>query len=135
VIYYLISLLGESMARVGSISPYIGPWVATAMTLVMTGFLLFKNRLPWFSLPQIRFGTTRQKATTPSVRAKNIVNRGIKTFGFPNLMDATLLKTLATSFIVGFVALAAIFNIFTLFELWRFIAVTGASAGLVARYL
>jgi lipopolysaccharide export system permease protein len=50
-------------------------------------------------------------------------------------MDATLLRTLVLSFIVGFVALAAIFNIFTLFELWRFIAVTHASAGLVARYL
>ena len=39
------------------------------------------------------------------------------------------------SFIVCFVALAAIFNIFTLFELWRFIAVTQVGAGLVARYL
>ena len=55
--------------------------------------------------------------------------------GFPNLMDATLFRSLALSFLVGFVALAAIFNIFTLFELWRFIAVTQASAGLVARYL
>ena len=44
-------------------------------------------------------------------------------FGFPNLMDATLFRSLALSFIVCFVALAAIFNIFTLFELWRFIAV------------
>jgi len=33
------------------------------------------------------------------------------------------------------VALAAIFNIFTLFELWRFIAINNAGAGLVARYL
>jgi LPS export ABC transporter permease LptG len=50
-------------------------------------------------------------------------------------MDATLFRSLAISFIVSFAALAAIFNIFTLFELWRFIAVTQAGAGLVARYL
>ena len=50
-------------------------------------------------------------------------------------MDATLFRSLALSFLVCFVALAAIFNIFTLFELWRFIAVTHAGAGLVARYL
>jgi LPS export ABC transporter permease LptG len=50
-------------------------------------------------------------------------------------MDATLLRTLALSFLLGFITLAAIFNIFTLFELWRFIAVTHASASLVARYL
>ncbi len=50
-------------------------------------------------------------------------------------MDATLFRSLALSFFVCFLALAAIFNIFTLFELWRFIAVTQAGAGLVARYL
>src|SRR6185369_12967181 len=50
-------------------------------------------------------------------------------------MDATLLRSLVLSFVVCFAALAAIFNIFTLFELWRFIAVTNAGAGLVARYL
>ena len=50
-------------------------------------------------------------------------------------MDATLFRSLALTFLVCFVALAAIFNIFTLFELWRFIAVTQAGAGVVARYL
>jgi LPS export ABC transporter permease LptG len=50
-------------------------------------------------------------------------------------MDATLLRSLALTFLVCFIALAAIFNIFTLFELWRFIAMTQAGAGLVARYL
>jgi lipopolysaccharide export LptBFGC system permease protein LptF len=50
-------------------------------------------------------------------------------------MDATLFRSLTLTFLVCFVALAAIFNIFTLFELWRFIAVTHAGAGLVARYL
>src|SRR4029453_18645085 len=55
--------------------------------------------------------------------------------GFPSLMDATLFRSLVVSFVVCFAALVAIFNIFTLFELWRFIAVTHASTGLVARYL
>ena len=41
---------------------------------------------------------------------------------------------LALSFIVGFIALAAIFNLFTLFELWRFIAVT-MRARFGSRYL
>ena len=36
-------------------------------------------------------------------------------------MDATLFRSLVVSFIVCFIALTAIFNIFTLFELWRFI--------------
>jgi LPS export ABC transporter permease LptG len=39
------------------------------------------------------------------------------------------------SFVFGFIALAAIFNIFTVFELWRFIAANRASAKLIAEYL
>jgi LPS export ABC transporter permease LptG len=54
---------------------------------------------------------------------------------FSGLLDRHVLRSLGWSFTVAFVVLAAIFLIFTLFELLRFIAVTGASAGLVARYL
>ena len=32
IIYYLISLLGESLARVGTVSPYVGPWLATFLS-------------------------------------------------------------------------------------------------------
>jgi LPS export ABC transporter permease LptG/LPS export ABC transporter permease LptF len=135
VIYYLISLLGESLARAGSVSPYIGPWLATALTLLFTFFLLFRNRVPSFYFRQFRFRRSDKPEPKIDSRPKPVATKGIGNWGLPNLMDATLLKTLAASFLIGFIALAAIFNIFTLFELWRFIAVTHASVGLVARYL
>jgi LPS export ABC transporter permease LptG len=135
VIYYLISLLGESLARAGSVSPYVGPWVATAVTLLLAFFLLFRNRVPSFSFRYFRFRKREKSEAKINSRAKQVATMGVGDWGFPNLMDATLLRTLAASFLVGFIALAAIFNIFTLFELWRFIAVTHASIGLVARYL
>jgi len=69
------------------------------------------------------------------MKAAKVKQRGLSALGFPNLMDATMFRSLALSFLVCFVTLAAIFNIFTLFELWRFIAKTHAGAGLVARYL
>jgi LPS export ABC transporter permease LptG len=133
VIYYLISLLGESLSRVGTVSPYIGPWAATAFLLVVSFLFLFINRLPGASLGRLfrfRSGNAKSPAIT---RAKRTI--GIGNWAFPNLMDASLLRTLALSFLVGFVALASLFNIFTLFELWRFIAVSQAGATLVARYL
>ena len=135
IIYYLISLLGESLARVGTVSPYLGPWLATVVTLVLTMFLLLKGRISSLSLR--RFSKTNEKKEKPEAKEskhrESIV--GIGTFGFPSLMDATLFRTLLLSFLVGFIALAAIFNIFTLFELWRFIAVTDPGSGVVARYL
>ena len=133
IIYYLISLLGESLARVGTVSPYIGPWLATVFIFALSLWFLFLSRIPVVS--SISFWPRRSKEISTAAKPRQTTHRGFSAFGFPNLMDATLLRSLVLSFVICFVALAAIFNIFTLFELWRFIAVTNAGAGLVARYL
>lgn len=133
IVYYLISLLGESLSRVGTVSPYIGPWLATVFILGLSILLLMVNRLPFASLGSIFSKPSKKSKSTP--KPKQTSQRLLSSLGFPNLMDATLFRSLAISFVVCFAALAAIFNIFTLFELWRFIAVTQAGAGLVAKYL
>ncbi|HYK21703.1 MAG TPA: LptF/LptG family permease, partial [Pyrinomonadaceae bacterium] len=121
IIYYLMSLLGESLSRVGSLSPYVGPWLATIFIFLLTLIFLFFNRLPVLSSGSFLRKPSKdsEKVSTP----RRALRRSFSPFGFPNLMDATLFRSLAVSFIVCFVALASIFNIFTLFELWRFIAV------------
>jgi LPS export ABC transporter permease LptF/LPS export ABC transporter permease LptG len=134
IVYYLLSLLGESLARVGTVSPYIGPWLATVFILGMSFLLFWINRTPFsFTASLLRKRPRATEKTVAGAQRRSLI--GVATLGFPNLMDATLLRSLALSFIVCFAALAAIFNIFTLFELWRFIAINNASAGLVARYL
>jgi LPS export ABC transporter permease LptG len=133
IIYYLISLLGESMARAGTISPYVGPWLATVFIFALGMLFLFVGRVPFISSASIL--SWRPKSNEQGAAKRQTSHRGFAMLGFPNLMDATLFRSLALTFVVCFVALAAIFNIFTLFELWRFIAVTQAGAGVVARYL
>jgi LPS export ABC transporter permease LptG len=131
IIYYLLSLLGESFARAGTVSPYIGPWLATIFILALSLLFLFVKRVPFLSSVSI----LSRGPKAPAAKTAKTKHLGLSALGFPNLMDATLFRSLALSFLVCFVALVAIFNIFTLFELWRFIAVTHAGAGLVARYL
>src|SRR5678815_5492530 len=133
ILYYLLSLAGESLARAGTMSPYVGPWLATMFILALSLLFLFVKRVPFISSVSIL--SRGPKGSGPAEKARKAKHRGLSALGFPNLMDATLFRSLALSFLVCFVALAAIFNIFTLFELWRFIAVTHAGAGLVARYL
>ncbi len=133
IFYYLLSLLGESLARAGTMSPYIGPWLATIFILALSLLFLFVKRVPFLSSVSIL--SRGPKGSEPATKAAKVKQRGLSALGFPNLMDATLFRSLALSFLVCFVTLAAIFNIFTLFELWRFIAKTHAGAGLVARYL
>ncbi|MGH9908492.1 MAG: LptF/LptG family permease, partial [Pyrinomonadaceae bacterium] len=36
IVYYLVSLLGESLARVGTISPVIGAWAASALMIFLS---------------------------------------------------------------------------------------------------
>jgi LPS export ABC transporter permease LptG len=134
ITYYMVSLLGESLARAGSVSPYLGPWIATVLTLFVAVLLLFRRHISWLSLGRLALRQPNQ-ATPGARKSTRMITPGISNWGVPSLMDATLLRTLALSFLLGFITLAAIFNIFTLFELWRFIAVTHASASLVARYL
>ena len=130
IIYYLLSLFGESVSRAGSVSPYFGAWFATSFLVAMSLFFLLVKRIPlleWFS----RKGSGRANTKVRAVR-----NHGTTSWGLPNLMDASLFRSLIVTFLLGFVALVAIFNIFTLFELWRFIAVNAdATATLVGRYL
>ena len=133
IVYYLVSLLGESMARAGSISPYIGPWLATVFIFGLSLLFLLVNRVPFIGSGSIL--SRQSKSLQPAQIKGQTSHRSHSRLGFPNLMDATLFRSLALTFLVCFVALAAIFNIFTLFELWRFIVVTQAGAGVVARYL
>jgi LPS export ABC transporter permease LptF len=46
LIYYLVTLGGDQMARAGSLPPLVGGWLATALTLALgVAFLVIKRRL------------------------------------------------------------------------------------------
>ncbi len=134
IVYYLGSLLGESLAKVGTVPPFVGAWLATLLMLILSlGFLLV-GRVSWLSFASI---IKRKSEKSPTSAAESKLRRRLRigTWGFPSLLDATLFRTLVVSFVLAFVALASIFNIFTLFELWRFIVLNNSSAALVGRYL
>src|SRR4030095_3406008 len=61
--------------------------------------------------------------------------KGAGRSGFPTLLDIDVLRSLASSFLLTVLALVSIFIVFTLFELWRFIAANRVGFSLVARYV
>jgi len=134
VVYYLISLFGESLARNGSVSAVVGEWMATAIILFLSLLLLTFNHFP--NLRPIRGAAASHEEETQA--AKNSMpsqTLGAGRSGFPSLLDTNLFRTLSGSFIVGFASLVSIFIIFTLFELWRFIGSNHVPAAIVAKYL
>jgi len=134
VIYYLLSLLGESIVRTNTVPAIVGQWIATAVILLLSLFVLVVRDFPALSLLQ-RFKKSKKvtAAAPKSPQQQHIVGAGRS--GFPSLLDTSLFQTLSSSFVVGFLSLSAIFTIFTLFELWRFIGANNVPASIVAKYL
>jgi LPS export ABC transporter permease LptF len=134
VIYYLISLLGESLARTNSVSAITGEWMATGVMVLLSLVLLQFNNMPRLGLTKklLRKVQAEDYEYTGGVPEHTL---GAARSGFPSLLDTSLFRTLTVSFVLGFVSLVSIFMIFTLFELWRFIGSNHVPAGIVAKYL
>jgi lipopolysaccharide export system permease protein len=133
IVYYLTSLLGESLARNNTVSAITGEWMSTAAMLLLSLVLLRFDGMPKFTFPR-RWQKKEAVGDSPSAYAsEHTVGAGRS--GFPSLLDTSLLGTLTTSFVVGFVSLVSIFIIFTLFELWRFIGMYHVPAAIVGKYL
>src|ERR1700686_4476423 len=136
LIYYLVTLGGDQMARAGSLPPIVGAWLATGLTLALgIGLLAFRRRQIgfWFRRATrdqaliARYDQAAPKLATYKTRRWLV--------SFPTLLDVSIVRAMTFSFFFGFVSLVLIFNVFTTFELWRFIAASRASVKLVAQYL
>ncbi len=138
ITYYLISLIGEQMARAGSLAPPVGAWLATgaaaAASLLMLslrhGGLIGRLKRPSLTAPASLASGSGGRAL---LRAGAARTTGLPSFY--SLLDISVSRALTLSFTFAFTSLTAIFLIFTLFELWRFIVANSAGARLVVQYL
>ncbi len=133
LLYYVVTLGGDHLARAGTIPPAAGAWTSTVLTLAF-GMLLLVVRGK--SLPRWSFPFKKRTETEPRPsRTRRRWGRRISIASFPMLLDIGIVRTLFLSFAFAFIALVLIFDVFTTFELWRFMAATKAPARLVAEYL
>ena len=133
VLYYLISLLGESSSRAGTVPVVVGAWAATVLMICLSLVFLTLRQTRSLSLRLQQRAKTSTKRVTADKAPTHTVGAGRS--GFPSLLDMDVFRSLSASFLLTFIALVAIFIVFTLFELWRFIAINRAAAGLVGRYV
>jgi lipopolysaccharide export system permease protein len=135
LVYYLATLGGDQLARAGTVPPVLGAWFSTALTLAMGALILLSR--------QREFRLFARRSEPPQLIDKE--SGGIsrrQRFGmrlsiasFPQLLDVGIVRTMILSFVFGFITLVLIFDIFTTFELWRFISANRASVRLVGEYL
>ncbi len=147
VAYYLVALIGEQMSRAGTLVPQIGMWLATTLTLACSLLLLLTGRYKGLRRVKIFSGLKRgvgaaeqgsgratAAAASGSWQPNTVVGRA-RLLSFPSLLDISIVRALAASFVCALISLTAVFLIFTLFELWRAIIENSAGIGLVVRYL
>jgi len=131
--YYLFTLAGEQMARAGTVSPFAGAWLASITTMFFALILLITGRVGFLGRAKSSGG---RDAFISTISRKQKKRAGkARLLNFPSLMDVDVLRAATVSFILAFVSLVAVFLIFTLFELWRFIAAKGISMWVVGEYL
>lgn len=137
LLYYLIMLAGEQMARAGTIAPPVGAWLASLATIACGFVLLLAGRLNFLRWArEVLSPVKRPVSIEDKVKEFSSGDAGkVRLLSFPSLMDVDVIRTILLSFTVAFISLIAIFLIFTLFELWRFIITRGVGLGTVGQYL
>jgi LPS export ABC transporter permease LptG len=130
LLYYLLSIAGEQLARAGTVSPILGSWLAFAAA-VCAGFLLLFTKRWSFTFPIYKPAGI---LLSPAKGVRNATDGG-RYVALLGLLDKSIFKSLATNFLLIVSALISIFLIFTLFELIRFIAAHNTAPTLVLRYL
>ncbi|HEX8175256.1 MAG TPA: LptF/LptG family permease [Pyrinomonadaceae bacterium] len=138
LVYYLLSLFGEQMARTGAVPVVAGTWMANLLTTVWAMLLLLKRR---GSLKVLRLPNILRRAAATESHAKAVglgsTTRAVsgRPLGFPSLLDKTVIRTVTLSFTTVLTALTALILVFTLFELWKWIVERGTGARTVLEYL
>lgn len=133
LLYYLLTLAGEQMARAGTVPPFLGAWLSSFVT-VCCGFLLLARR--WSLLGRMKDAWWRGRTQALTERQGRLESPGeARWLGFPGLMDMSVLRAIVLNFTVAFSSLVLIFLVFTLFELWRFIIIRGVGIRTVGEYL
>lgn len=135
IAYYMLSLLGDQLARKGTVSPFIGAWIATVAATAVSFALLLKNRWRLYDLFKRPVQSSSAGMVTGASNAEPLSVRERRRLGFPSMLDRSLLRSLSLNCSFSYAALLTVFLIFTLFELWRFINPARTGLSLVAGYL
>jgi lipopolysaccharide export LptBFGC system permease protein LptF len=130
--FYLMAFLGEQLARLGYTSSTIGGLIPIAGSAVVILWFGLSRRMKMGSFIYDRIRDYLSKLRPPQNRL-NFGNLFVDlTTG---LRDFDIVSNLIKNFLLTILFLAAIFLIFTAFELWRFAAMIEGGTALLGRYL
>lgn len=126
--YYLLAVGAENLARARVLPPEFGAWTANAL-LILFALSLLAGAGRGFSQSILGRPRPRQASSVRTLYPALINNLRW------GLLDVYILRTLFWTFLGAMTVLTAIFLIFTLFDLLRFLNNNSSNLGLISRYL
>jgi len=141
-VYYVVSLVGVSLARQGRVSPWFGAWMADLVFLALGLFLLLRSEKRPFELGALRAAWT-SKRSSPQLNARgreNAFERAASrhrffSVRFPTLLDDYVLRDFFVYLALILSTFLVLVLVFTLFELLGDILRNQVPAKIVAEYL
>jgi LPS export ABC transporter permease LptF/LPS export ABC transporter permease LptG len=142
-VYYVISLVGVSLARQGKVSPWFGAWLADIVFLALAMFLLSRAEKRPFELASFRAVWKRDPSGSQPVgrgRRENAFERAstrrrMFSASFPTLIDDYVLGDFFVYLGLILSTFLVLVIVFTLFELLGDILRNQVPATVVAEYL
>src|SRR5579863_2959075 len=142
--YYVVSLIGVSLARQGRVSPWFGAWLADLAFLALALFLLFRAEKRPIDLASFRRSRSRNENGAPAIfgrgRRENAFERAatrrrVFSASFPTLLDDYILRDFFVYLGMILSTFLVLVLVFTLFELLGDILRNKIPAIVVAEYL
>jgi len=140
--YYVISLVGVSLARQGTVAPWFGAWLADFVFLALGAFLLWQAERRPFELASLRFGKREKHAprATNSRRKENAFERAstrrrMFRANFPTVLDDYILRDFFVYLGMILSTFLVLVIVFTLFELLGDILRNQVPAIVIAEYV
>lgn len=132
VFYYLMTLLGEQLARTGSISVTMGGLLPIFISVVVITGLFATRRL--FISRGLNF-INSLKNIVPDLRPREKSTKNSFIDLTTGILDFDLITSLLRNYVVTGAFLTVIYLIFTAFELWKFAGTIDNGLQLLAAYL
>ncbi len=124
IFYYLLSLGGEQLARTGKLSAWIASFLPVFLATIF-GLFFFRNTISTLNLPKLNVSFDQF-----SGGKSNRVS-----FWNTGLLDFDILRNLFKYYFFTILFFAVIYQIFTIFELWKFTANLPNGINLLGKYL
>jgi len=141
--YYVISLIGVSLARQGRVPPWFGSWLADIVFLGLAVFLLFRAEKRPFELASFRLGKPKEtlranglgRARRENAFERVSTRRRVFSASFPTLLDDYVLRDFFLYLGMILSTFIVLLLVFTLFELLGDILHNKVPTLVVAEYL